>query len=497
MGILGQMQPARGPDMGPDRKCGLTPSSGPDAARTFSGRFALVAVVAAAVLSFNLGSRLLLTNDDTRFPVMARDVLVNGHWLVPALPDGTPHLVKPPLVVWLIALTSWPAGSVSVRTAVLPSLLAAIGVALLTYWLGRRLFDPDAGVVAGLTVATTVGVYSMAHSSMPDMVQLAAGTGAMALYVASGFGARPVVLVPFYGLIGIGSLAKGAAGFVPLAIVLVDAITTHGIAGLKRLLSIPGWIVLAALAVPWWIVSALAGGHQRFVHGVVLNDQLLAYFRRDAWGGRSIAEPITFAATVMLPWGLLLPFAVRRALRESDPETVRRVRLLLGWLATVFAIMAVSGKQRERYYLPLCPAGALLTGWWYSTLAWRWRAPAFAGAWIAVAAVGGALVTRDTPRVNAETDLGALRSALGQAPARLFSVDLQDLALSFNLDRPVVNDKNYQSFEDRIRHGEMGYLIISDRALREESPAPCMRRMARGQVTRRPFTALDPTGCNR
>src|SRR6266478_6536644 len=118
--------------MGPYRKCGLTPSSGPDVPRKLSGRFMLVAVVSAAVLSFNFGSRLLLTNDDTRFPVMARDVLVNGHWLVPALPDGTPHLVKPPLVVWLIALTSWPVGSVSVRTAVLPSLLAAIGVALLT-----------------------------------------------------------------------------------------------------------------------------------------------------------------------------------------------------------------------------------------------------------------------------------------------------------------------------------------------------------------------------
>ena len=42
----------------------------------------------------------------------------------------------------------------------------------------------------------------------------------MALYVASGFGARPVVLVPFCRLIGIGSLAKGAAGFVPLALML-------------------------------------------------------------------------------------------------------------------------------------------------------------------------------------------------------------------------------------------------------------------------------------
>jgi len=52
-----------------------------------SSRFALAAVVGTLVLSFNWGSRLLLTNDDSRFPVLARDILVNGHWLLPALPD--------------------------------------------------------------------------------------------------------------------------------------------------------------------------------------------------------------------------------------------------------------------------------------------------------------------------------------------------------------------------------------------------------------------------
>jgi 4-amino-4-deoxy-L-arabinose transferase-like glycosyltransferase len=461
------------------------------------GRFVLVAVVGALVLSFNFGSRLLLTNDDTRFPVMARDVLVNGHWLVPALPDGTPHLVKPPLGVWLIALASWPTGSVSVRTGVLPSLLAAIGVVLLTYWLGRRLFGPDPGVVAGLTVATTLGTYTMAHSSMPDMVQLVAGTGAIAVYVASGFGAQRSWLVCFYGLIGLGSLAKGVAGFVPLAIVLVDTITAHGVVELRRLVSIPGWAVLATLAVPWWVVAAASGGHERFVNGVVLNDQLLSYFGRDVWGWRTIAEPVSFAVTVLLPWGLLLAFAVRRALRETDPDAVRRVRLVLVWLATVFAIMAVSGKQRERYYLPLCPAAALLIGWWYATLAWRGRARAFAGAWIAVVAVGGVLVKLDTQHFNATTDLRALRAVLSQAPAPLFSFDLQDLALSFNLDRAVVNAKNFQRFEVRVRQGEMGYLIISDRALRTQSGDPCMRRIARGLVTRQPFTVLDPAGCSR
>jgi len=89
--------------------------------------------------------------------------------------------LKPPLVVWLIA--SWPARAVTVRTAILPSLLVAIGVVLLTYWLGRRLFDADTGVVAALIVATTLGLYYIAHPSMPDMVQVVAGTSAIAIYI--------------------------------------------------------------------------------------------------------------------------------------------------------------------------------------------------------------------------------------------------------------------------------------------------------------------------
>jgi 4-amino-4-deoxy-L-arabinose transferase-like glycosyltransferase len=467
-----------------------------DAPRSFLAGAALVGALGAAVLAYNFGSRLLITNDDTRFPVLARDALVNGHWLVPALPDGRPHIVKPPLAAWLIALASWPSGHVSVRTAVLPSLLAAIGVVLVTYWLGRRLFGRDAGVVAGLIVATMVGMYTMAHSPMPDMVQLLAGTAAIAAYVASGFGASPSILVPFYVVVGLGSLAKGAAGLVPLAVAGVDAIVTEG-TGLKRLVSFPGWLALAALAVPWWLAAASSGGQRRFVTEYVLSDQLYRYFgrggRQDWW---ALAAPVTFGVTVLLPWVLLLPGALRRAVRESDPDTRRRVRLLLVWLATVFALMAVSSQQRERYYLPLCPVAALLIGWWYSTSAWRWRARAFTGTWIAVAAVGAVVVALDTPRYNATTDLREVRAVLPPAPARVFALDLQDLALSFNLDRPVVNCKNYESCVQRVREGEGRYVLISNRLLGQQPRGSCLRPVATGVVTRRPFTVLDPTLCD-
>ena len=478
--------------LGSDR----TPSNGH---RGATGRFspgaALVGVLGAAVLTYNFGSRLLITNDDTRFPVLARDALANGHWLIPAMPDGRPHIVKPPLAAWLIALASWPQGHVSVRTALLPSLLAAIGVVLLTYWLGRRLFGASAGVAAGLIVATMVGMYTMAQSPMPDMLQLLATTGAIAVYVASGFGAARTMLVPFYAIIGLGALAKGAPGLVPLAVVIVDAFVAERLAGLKRLVSLPGWVVLAAIAVPWWIAAAASVGYGRFVSEYVLGDQGRYFVRagRHDWWAR--AAPLGFGITVLLPWAVLLPLAMRRAVRERDPDTRRRVRLVLVWLTTVFVIMAMSGQQRERYYLPLCPVAALLIGWWYSTLAWRWRARAFAGVWAVVVAVGAVLVTLDTPRYNATTDLSAVRAALPPAPTRVFSLDLQDLALSFNLDRPVVNCKNYQSCEERVRSGEGRYVLISDRMLAQQPAGTCLRPVATGLVTRRPFIVLDPTLC--
>ncbi len=458
-------------------------------------RFVVVAILSAAVLSFNFGARGLLSNDDTRFPMLARDILVHRHWLVPALPDGTPHLVKPPMMAWLIALASWPTGTVSVRTAVLPSMLSALGVVLLTYGIGRRLFNVDAGVVASLTAATTLGIYGLAHSAMPDMVQLLGVTAAMAAYVAAEFGHRGASLVAFYACIGVASLSKGAAGFLPLAIGLVDTVREHGLVGLRRLVSRPGLTVLVLLAAPWWIVAAMVGQHDRFVEGVVVNDQLRWYFGRQGWGWRAVTEPIGHALAITLPWCVLLPFAFRQTAREADPERARRVRLLLVWLATVFAIMAVSGQQRERYYLPLCPAVALLIGWWYTTLRWRRPAPAFAAAWMAVVAGGLIVVPRDTRRYNATTEVAALRTVVAHAPARVYAHDVPELVLSFNLDRPVLINGPYRVFEERVRQGEAGYLVISDRALSTQTPDPCVRRVATGLATRREFTVLDSQGC--
>src|SRR5262249_37621641 len=95
----------------------------------------VLGATAVVLLFFDFGTRVLATNDETRFPMLARNILRTGHWIVLSLGDR-PHLNKPPLFAWLIALGAWPMGSVTQANALWPSLLSALGVMAVTVWIG-------------------------------------------------------------------------------------------------------------------------------------------------------------------------------------------------------------------------------------------------------------------------------------------------------------------------------------------------------------------------
>lgn len=143
--------------------------------------------ISGAVLGFDIGARTFATNDETRFPMLARDILAHGEWWLPRL-NGVPHLDKPPLQAWLIALAAWPVNAVTDSNATLPSIAAALAVVLTTYWIAGRLFDARVARAAALIVVTTAGVFGLARAPMPDMTLCAALTGAIAALAAAEFG---------------------------------------------------------------------------------------------------------------------------------------------------------------------------------------------------------------------------------------------------------------------------------------------------------------------
>ena len=401
--------------------------------------FAVVLAVSAALLGFDLGGRVLATNDEARFPMMARDIVSNGHWLLPEI-SGVPMLNKPPLHAWLIALSAWPTGAVSQRTAVVPSFLGALGLVAVTYWIAQRVFGVGAGLAAGLIVATTAGVFAMARSAVPDMTLSFGIAAAMAAFVAAELDGRRGAWLGFYGLVGVACWAKGPAGLMPLVVVVAYQLAASGWRGLTRLRAGMGIAILVMVVAPWWVLAAHAGRGQ-FVRDVVQADMMQGYnpLRALAWN-RAI-EPLGAALTILLPWSLLLPFAVRWAARRWKTRAAAGERLALIWAITVFVVVAASSRQRWRYYLPLCAPGSLLiAGWLWSRGVWRQMAISVT-AWAVVAStlVFGEVYV--TARDNRGTELRTIARALERVSAPLFALEAPELVFSFYLGRsiPVVS----------------------------------------------------------
>jgi 4-amino-4-deoxy-L-arabinose transferase-like glycosyltransferase len=441
--------------------------------------------LSTALLFFDFGVRVFETNDETRFPLMARDILAQGHWLLPQI-NGVPMLNKPPLHAWLIAIAAWPTGAVTQRTAVLPSLVAALGVIIGTSWIGRSMFNAGIGITAGLIAVTTAGVFSLARSPVPDMTLLLALVAAMAAFVAAEFEGRSRALPVFYLLVGVAFWAKGPAGLLPLAVALAYEVTTYGWSGPSRLSSREGLVILAILVGFWWAL-ALGAGQGGFVHDVVIVDMLQTYFNEGPWRWQTLLEPFGQAVTILLPWSLLLPVALWWAVRGVETAHQRGTRLALTWAAVMFILVAVSHRQRWRYYLPLCVPLALLLAAWGASLRWRWRRAVFASICLVVAtglAVGQVVVTARATRRN---DWQAISREALRTPGPMLALKAPELVLEFYLNRPVLATADYGTF---VRRPGVAYLLVPERLLVRLAPPEDVSVIADGRVAGRRFVLL-------
>jgi 4-amino-4-deoxy-L-arabinose transferase-like glycosyltransferase len=449
--------------------------------------------VAIALLFFDLGSRILVTNDEARFPLLARDILGGGSWILPQL-DHTPYSNKPPLCAWLIAMAAWPAGHVTQVSALWPSLVAALGVAIATTWIGWRLSGPTSALIAGFVAVTTHGVFTLARTPTPDMVLCLFLTAAMTAFVASRFGERRALMVACYALLGLGLWAKGPPALMGVLILVAVGGSTEGWVGLRRLGLPWGLLIVVGSIAPWWIVSARRGG-AHFWSSTVATDWIAWYLPSGDQGWRAFTDPLGQTFAVLLPWSVLMPFALAWALRRGRLVASGNVTFLLVWLAVVFVIVGVSKQQRMRYYLPLCPPAALILGAWLPDLRLR-HARALALTTASAVALG--LIVwqlHDTDRHNHQTDLAALRRPILANRAPLFAVDLPELVLAFYLDRTVHSLSTSDSALRQI--ATPSYLAVADRTLPRWLTRCSSPPVGVGLVDGRAFSflRLEPAGC--
>jgi 4-amino-4-deoxy-L-arabinose transferase-like glycosyltransferase len=356
---------------------------------------AALALLAALIMLPPAGQRLVVTGDEARFVLLARDMLTRGTWFDGRVRERR-YRNKPPLYPWAIKILSMPAGRVTERTATLPIAVAAVGSVFFTALLGQRLFGRRAGLWAGLILTTSYGFYEHSQMLLPDMIVVVFWMAALYAFWKS------IVdppagrhLVVFYAMVALGVFSKGPMGLIPLLIAAIWLVTGEGWRALRRLWTTAGLIVFAAVSLAW-LVPFLTQGGQTFAKVVLWEDWLSWYL-----GGRTTAfayvNVLLEGARGFMPWTvvLILPLLWLRRRWRDDAYRFAVIAALVPLL-----VVLSSHNHRVRYLLPVYPALALLVGWWADTHGGAPSRAARVVAWVSMAGAAIALGVLAVPWVQ-------------------------------------------------------------------------------------------------
>ena len=355
--------------------------------------FAVVAAFLFLVLFWQLGTPSFWDPDEAHYAQTTREMIATGDWWAPHY-NQEPFFDKPILFHQLQGMAMLVVGQGEFGARIVPA-LAALALVLVTMWLGATLVSLDVGVVAGLLLTVSPGMFALARYAILDTLFTAFLFGGLALVVVSAFRDRPLLQYPGYVLIALAVLTKG-----PLALVLCGLAMGLSIAASRevrrRVLGlrwIVGLAIVMTIAAPWFVYMYLRY-RQAFVAGYLLDENLRLF----ASGRFGQQPPFWFyfqiLAAGMLPWtGMLigrLVDDVRQVMRRRTPDPAEV--LLWSWTAAIVGFFTLSTFKLDHYVFPAAPALCLLCARAWVDVGQRPSARENAGARVGVHMVGPLLV---------------------------------------------------------------------------------------------------------
>lgn len=319
-----------------------------------------VLLLAALLFLWWLGGRDLWAPNEPYFAEGAREMVADGEWAVPHV-NGVITTDKPPFFFWLIALVSLPFGQVTLWTARLPSVLAALGTVAITMRLGERFYGPKTAALAGLVLTISYMFWEQARWVQTDAVLCLLIWVALAAFVEfrdrepGDLGGHRAGLL-FWLALALAVLTKGPVGLLlPLGIAVTVLLGDRKLNLWRGFApwSGPGLFVLVIGS--WMLLATFGSGGEYSVWGA-LREHFIdrgmhgLHHRRPPWYYLEVLPAL------IMPWTFLLPGAMLLAWRRRQPFD--RFLLTTAWFIVIF--FSISTEKRELYALPALPAFALM-----------------------------------------------------------------------------------------------------------------------------------------
>ncbi|MBI5760823.1 MAG: glycosyltransferase family 39 protein, partial [Planctomycetales bacterium] len=362
-----------------------------------------LAAVAAVMFFANLGGTRLWDEDEPKNAECAREMLVNGDYILPRY-NELPRFDKPVLLYWLM-VGAYRVFGVTEFAARFWSATFGVGTVLCTYHLGRIMFRPETGWWAGLVLTASLLFGVASRAATPDSTLIFFSTLGLLCYVAACVrngcemgsataSTRPGLglSVAMYAALSLAVLAKGPVGVVLPGLVIALFVWCHAPAKLQRTDDSVRWwtrigrwvrsrlhpvhvwkslrslrplvalVMLSAIALPWYVAVGIETRGEWLE--MFLGRHNLERFASTLDGHRG---PIIFYLLAVFvgffPWSILLPQAVRETVRRlRDRGSFSRGDLFLTcWVTAYVGFFSLAGTKLPNYITPCYPALALLT----------------------------------------------------------------------------------------------------------------------------------------
>ncbi len=367
-----------------------------------SNRFVhyLVLTAVCALLTLpNLGAHSLWDMDEGVNAECTREMLEDGSWVVPTF-NWELRTAKPVLTYW-VQRASYLAFGVSEWSARLPSALLGLGTVLLTYELGRRMFGPATGLLAGVALASAVQFCILSHAATPDAPLILFSTLTLyAFWVGHEDGSRRW-FVPAGVASGLAVLSKGPVGVaLPGLVVLLYLVWCREWRRLLDWRLVWGVLAFLAVAAPW-VVLVTSETRGEWAEKFFKNENVNRFLAPQENHRGPVFYYLAALVVLFAPWscflGATLWYAVKGA-RNPSPGTAvpglvpeqRANRFLLCWAGAYLVFFSAAQTKLPNYIGPLYPAAALLT----ARFLVLWREGAVRPArWVMPAGVAGVALT--------------------------------------------------------------------------------------------------------
>jgi 4-amino-4-deoxy-L-arabinose transferase-like glycosyltransferase len=312
-------------------------------------RHLAVLLVLAVVMAFffGLNGAPLFDLDEGAFSEATRQMFVRGDFISPYV-NFQPRFDKPILIHWMQAIGVWLFGVNEVGFR-FPSAVAGSLWVLVAYRFTREFFDRTTALTAAIITATSLGVMAIGRAATADALLnlfIAATMTDIFRYYRE---RRRATLYRVFLWMGLGVLTKG-----PVAILIPFTVSLMFFGWrrefkpwLKAIFNPVGWMVLIAVAAPWYVLQYGREG-DAFIQGFFFKHNVGRFESPMESHGGSLFYYVLVTPLLVLPYTSLMVAALGRVREAARDE---RLLYLWLWFGFVLGFFSLSGTKLPHYVL--------------------------------------------------------------------------------------------------------------------------------------------------